>query len=196
MRRISRSSVGACQIGDDELKRWPALLQCLLGLQCQSRPSAAHIREDGLQSRIWRVCAHPLTVSGPKPAFKWSKHRRSPKCGEQSDPDDQAGSGKEHSPDATLSHTGSFVPHVTHAVCPVLDAAHLILSWCCADHTHSVPRYCPSILEALWTELEEGDGQKNGGRSLRERGQRIARRRSAFIEPCPPSSGRAGAIGR
>ena len=27
-----------------ELKPWPALLQCLLGLQCQSRPSAAQIK--------------------------------------------------------------------------------------------------------------------------------------------------------
>ena len=22
------------------------------------------------------MCHHPLTVSGPKPAFKWSKHRQ------------------------------------------------------------------------------------------------------------------------
>jgi hypothetical protein len=86
------------------LQRWPALLQCLLGLQCQSRPSAAHIHENGLQSGIWRVCHHPLTVSGPKPAFKWSKHRRPPKCGEQSEPN-RSGPARRHSPDATLPQT-------------------------------------------------------------------------------------------
>jgi hypothetical protein len=128
--------VGARRFGYDELKRWPALLQCLLGLQCQSGPGAAHIRENGLQARIWRVCAHPLTVSGPKPALKWSKHRRPPRCGEQSDPGDQTGPGKE-----TLSRRYS-APHARF--CPKLDAPSVrystqhnsILSGCCSDHTH------------------------------------------------------------
>jgi hypothetical protein len=84
-----RVRVGTRRIGN-ELKRWPALLQCLFGLQRQSRPSAAHIRENGLQSRIRRVCAHPLTISGPKPAFKWSKHLHPPKDGPQNDPDDDS----------------------------------------------------------------------------------------------------------
>ena len=147
--------MGARRIGDDELKRWPALLQCLLGLQCQSRPSAAHIRENGLQSRIWRVCAHPLTVSGPKPAFKWSKHRRPPKCGEQSDPDDQTVRVRQGGTLQTLlCPTRSFVPKVRRAVCPVLDAAQfdfeLVL---CRPHTFGV-----SLLSESW-DAWEGVGE-------------------------------------
>ena len=102
---ISWSEAAARRIGGDELKWWPALLQSLLGLQCQSRPSAAYVQKNGLQSRIWRMRHHPLTVSGPKPAFKWSKHRHPPKSGAQNDPDDhRSGLARRHTPHATLPH--------------------------------------------------------------------------------------------
>ena len=130
-----QSEVGARRIGDDELKRWPALLQCLLGLQCQSRPSAAQIRENGLQSRIWRVRAHPLTVGGPKPAFKWSKHRRPPNAGSRASRTTKPGPARRHSPDATLPHT-LICAQSSRAVCPVLDAARCDFGLCCADDTH------------------------------------------------------------
>jgi hypothetical protein len=111
------------RIGDDELKRWPALLQCLLGLQCQSRPSAAHIHENGLQSRIWRVCHHPLTVSGPKPAFKWSKHLRPPNAGSRATRTTNRWGPAKEALSKRYSAPSSFVPKARRAVCPVLDAA-------------------------------------------------------------------------
>ena len=87
---ISWSEVAARRFGGDELKWRPTFLQCLLGLQCQSRPSAAYVQKNGLQSRIWRVCHHPLTVSGPKPAFKWIYIAVPQKGGAQNDPDDDS----------------------------------------------------------------------------------------------------------
>ena len=66
------------RIGLDKLEWWPALPQGLLGFQCEPRPCPCHVRESGLESRIWRVRHHPLTVSGAEPAFEWSKHRRTP----------------------------------------------------------------------------------------------------------------------
>jgi hypothetical protein len=160
--------VGARRVGDDELKRRPALLQCLFGLQCQSRPTALHIREDGLQSWIWRVCAHPLTVSGPKPAFKWSKHRRPPNAGSRAIRTAKPLEfGKQ-------SLSGRYsLPHRSH-LCPNLDAPsvrystqhHSILVWCCADHTHSVPRYCPRNGIASWRVTNRGaQTPRNPGRA-------------------------------
>jgi hypothetical protein len=141
--------VGARRVGDDELKRRPALLQCLFGLQCQSRPTALHIREDGLQSWIWRVCAHPLTVSGPKPAFKWSKHRRPPNAGAE-----RVGRPSRVRQGA-LSRRYS-APHTGH-LCPKLDAPSVrystqhdsIFDLCCRDDTpFGVSRYFPKSWDA------------------------------------------------
>ena len=132
---ISWREAAARRIGGDELKWWPALLQSLLGLQCQSRPSAAYVQKNGLQSRIWRVCHHPLTVSGPKPAFKWSKHRRPPKCGEQSARTTTVRVWRGGTLRTLLCPTYSIVARVKHTVCPVLDAALLDFDLCCADDT-------------------------------------------------------------
>jgi hypothetical protein len=132
---ISWREAAARRIGGDELKWWPALLQSLLGLQCQSRPSAAYVQKNGLQSRIRRVCHHPLTVSGPKPAFKWSKHRRPPKSGEQSARTTTVRVWRGGTLRTLLCPTYSIVARVKHTVCPVLDAALLDFDLCCADDT-------------------------------------------------------------
>src|SRR3954465_2023400 len=95
---------GARRFGGDELKWRPALLQCLLGLQCQSRPSAAYVQKNGLQSRIWRMRHHPLTVSGPKPTFKWSKHACPQKRRAERPDNHRSGLARRHTPHATLSH--------------------------------------------------------------------------------------------
>jgi hypothetical protein len=52
---LSQSGSGLAGLGTMSW-RWPALLQCLLGLQCQPRPSAAHIRENAC-NRGFGACA-------------------------------------------------------------------------------------------------------------------------------------------
>ena len=83
------------------------------------------------------MCHHPLTVSGPKPAFKWSKHRRPPKSGEQNDPDDHSVRVWRGGTLRTLT-----LPH-TLDCCPKLDTPSVryltqhssIFDLCCADDT-------------------------------------------------------------
>ena len=134
---ISWREAAARRIGGDELKWWPALLQCLLGLQCQSRPSAAYVQKNGLQSRIWRVCHHPLTVSGPKPAFKWSKHRRPPKRrGAERPGRPPFGSGEEaHSARYSAPHT-RLLPELNIPSVRYLTQHNSILI-CVVQMTHS-----------------------------------------------------------
>jgi hypothetical protein len=139
------------------LKRWPALLQSLLGLQCQSRPSAAYVQKNGLQSRIRRVCHHPLTVSGPKPAFKWSKHRHPPKRRGAERPGRPLRSGlaKRHTPHATLPHTLICAQSWTRRLSGTRRSTIRFLSWCCADHTHR----CPATVRELGQQLEESQDE-------------------------------------
>ena len=118
------------------MKWWPALLQSLLGLQCQSRPSAAYVQKNGLQSRIRRVCHHPLTVSGPKPAFKWSKHRGPPKSGERAPGRPPFGSGEEaHSARYSAPHT-RLLPELNIPSVRYLTQHYSILI-CVVQMTHS-----------------------------------------------------------
>ena len=100
---------------------------------------------------------HPLTVSGPKPAFKWSKHRRPPKSGEQSARTTTVRVWRGGTLRTLLCPTYSIVARVKHTVCPVLDAAQLDFDLCCADDTLFGVCYFPraGMPGEAWAQLEK-----------------------------------------
>ena len=93
---------------------------------------------------------HPLTVSGPKPAFKWSKHRRPPKSGEQSPGRPPFGSGEEaHSARYSAPHT-RLLPELNTPSVRYLTQHNSIFDLCCADDT----LFGVSLLSESWDAWE------------------------------------------
>ena len=81
------------------------------------------------------MCHHPLTVSGPKPAFKWSKHRGPPKSGERAPGRPPFGSGEEaHSARYSAPHT-RLLPELNTPSVRYLTQQNSIFDLCCADDT-------------------------------------------------------------
>ena len=78
---------------------------------------------------------HPLTVSGPKPAFKWSKHRRPQKAGSRAPRTTTFGSGEEaHSARYSAPHT-RLLPEFNIRSVRYLTQQNSIFDLCCADDT-------------------------------------------------------------